>query len=74
MNRRIIFHFVWTVAIAATFFRIGDPPFQLVLLTNAGCAAAVAVVRGESLRLHRLTFWDEAAGLAGVSAAALFLR
>jgi hypothetical protein len=74
VNRWIACHFIWTVAIAATFFRVGDPPFQLILLVNAGSAAVIATVRHESLRLHRLTLWDEAVGLVGVSTAAGLLQ
>ena len=65
VNRWIACHFIWTVAVAAAFFRVGDLPFQLVLLVNAGSAAVIAMARHESLRLHRLTLWDEAVGLVG---------
>ena len=74
VNRWIACHFIWTVAVAAAFFRVGDLPFQLVLLVNAGSAAAIAMARHESLRLHRLTLWDEAVGLVGVSTAAGLLQ
>jgi hypothetical protein len=74
VNRWIACHFIWTVIVAAAFFRVGDPLFQLVLLVNAGSAAAIAMTRRESLRLHRLTLWDEAVGLVGVSTAAGLLH
>ena len=70
LNRMIVSHFIWTVAIAGAFFRVGDTPFHVVLLVNAGTAAVIATVRHESLRLRRLTLWDEAVGLVGVSTAA----
>jgi hypothetical protein len=74
VNRWIACHFIWTVAVAATFFRPGEPTFQFILLVNAGSAAVIATARRESLRLRRLTLWDEAIGLVGVSAAAGLLR
>lgn len=74
VNRWIACHFIWTIAVAATLFRIGEPPFQLVLLVNAGSAAAIAAARHESLRLRRLTLWDEAVGLVGVSTAVGLLQ
>ncbi len=74
VNRWIACHFIWTVAVAAAFFRIGELQFQIVLLVNAGSAAVIATVRHESLRMHRLTLWDEAAGLLGVCAVARLLQ
>lgn len=74
VNRWIAFHFIWTVAVAATFFRVGELPYQLVLLVNAGSAVVIATARRESLRLRRLTLWDEAIGLVGVSAATGMLQ
>jgi hypothetical protein len=74
VNRWIALHFIWTILIAVTFFRVGERPFQMVLLVNAGAAAAIAVARHESLRLHRLTLWDEAVGFVGVCAAAGLLQ
>jgi hypothetical protein len=74
INRWIASHFVWTIAVAAVFFKIGGAPFQLVLLVNAGSAVAVATMRREGLGLPRLTLWDEAVGLIGVSTAAGMLE
>jgi hypothetical protein len=74
VNRWIALHFVWTILIAVTFFRVGDLPFQMVLLVNAGSAATIAAGRRESLKLRRLTLWDEAVGFVGVSTAAGLLQ
>jgi hypothetical protein len=73
-NWQIIIHFGWTVAIAAAFFEVGSRLFELVLLFNAGFAATMALLRGESLGLRRFTLWDEAVAFLGISAlAALWL-
>ena len=74
VNRWIASHFIWTIAFAAAFFRVGELPFQMVLLVNAGSAVAVATARRESLRLRRVTLWDEAIGFVGVSTAAGLLQ
>ena len=74
INRHIAVHFVWTVAIATTFFKVGGGYFQTVLLFNAAFAVVLAIARRETLGLRRLTLWDEAVAFVGVSAAAHFIR
>jgi hypothetical protein len=74
MNRHIAVHFVWTIGIAVACFKVGDVYFQAVLMFNAAFAVVIAVARKETLRLRRLTLWDEAVAFMGVSAVAHFIR
>ena len=64
--RHIVLHFVWTISVAALCFQVGSGLFHVVLLFNAGLAALIAAMRGDSWRARQITLWDEAVALVGV--------
>ncbi len=69
----IAFHFGWPLVFAIALFAMGNVLFQRVLLFGAEFAAVLAVLRGEPLRLRRVTLWDEAAALLGLCVATQLL-
>ena len=66
--RDIIFHFVWTVAVAKILSTIDAHVFSIFILFNAGFVAVLAATRKEPLSVQKFTLWDEAMALIGVAA------